>query len=62
MRRLKPPAFINSPASKKKGTASRGKLSAPSTNRCARIWLSKMTSPLVAAKKAISVTPHTNSA
>ena len=53
---------MNSPASRKKGTASKGKLSAPSTKRCARIWLSKMTKPLVAAKKAIRVIPHTRRA
>jgi hypothetical protein len=50
MRRLSPPAFMNSPASRKKGTASNGKLSAPSTKRWAMIWLSKVTTWLVAAR------------
>lgn len=60
MRRLSPPAFMNSPANKKNGTASNGKLSAPSTKRCARIWLSKAGKPPVAARKAIRLTPHTS--
>jgi len=35
MRRLMPPAFISSPASTKKGTASSAKLSTPPTRFCA---------------------------
>jgi hypothetical protein len=62
MRRERPPAFMNSPASRKKGTASSGKLSAPSTKRCARICESKAGSAPVAAMKPISATPHTSSA
>ena len=42
MRRDRPPAFMISPASMKNGTASSGKLSAPSITFCARICASKM--------------------
>src|SRR4051812_33896286 len=42
MRRDRPPAFMISPASMKKGTASSGKLLAPSMVFCARIWASNM--------------------
>src|SRR6187431_3088193 len=42
MRRDRPPAFMISPASMKKGTASSGKLLAPSITFCARIWASNM--------------------
>ena len=42
MRRDKPPAFITSPASMKNGTASSGKLLAPSITFCASIWASNM--------------------
>ncbi len=40
MRRDSPPTFMISPASMKKGTASRGKLLAPSSTFCARICAS----------------------
>jgi hypothetical protein len=40
MRREMPPAFINSPASTKNGIAISGKLSAPESMFCARIWAS----------------------
>src|SRR5215471_16464165 len=42
MRRDRPPTFMISPASMKKGTASSGKLLAPSIVFCARIWASNM--------------------
>ena len=42
MRRDKPPAFMISPANMKNGTASKGKLLAPSSRFCARIWASNM--------------------
>src|SRR5215218_6176227 len=42
MRRDRPPAFMISPASMKKGTASSGKLLAPSITFCARICASNM--------------------
>ena len=38
MRRVMPPAFMNSPASMKKGTASSGKLLAPSHMFWITIW------------------------
>ena len=44
MRRLMPPAFMSSPASTKKGTASSGKLSTPPTRFCASSWGSKKSS------------------
>ena len=53
MRRLIPPAFINSPASMKKGTAINGKLSAPLIKFCDTIWVSKL------SKCNISATPDT---
>jgi hypothetical protein len=62
MRRDRPPAFMNSPASRKNGTASSGKLSAPSTKRCARIWLSNAGSAPVAAMNDISARPQMSSA
>jgi hypothetical protein len=42
MRRDRPPTFMISPASMKKGTASSGKLLAPSIRFWARIWASKL--------------------
>jgi hypothetical protein len=56
MRLDRPPTFMISPASMKKGTASSGKLSAPLIRFCARIWVSNWPS------QAISATPHTSSA
>ena len=56
MRRVMPPAFMNSPASMKKGTASSGKLSAPLTTFCARICASNM------SRCHISATPDSSSA
>jgi hypothetical protein len=44
-----------SPASMKKGTASSGKLLAPSSRFCARIWASKL------PRCTISATPHNSS-
>ncbi len=56
------PVVMNSPASRKNGTASSGKLSAPSTKRWAMIWLSKAGSAPASAMEPISATPHTSSA
>ena len=54
MRRDKPPVFMISPASMKKGTANKGKLLAPSIRFCARIWASNMS---ICHMRA---TPHSN--
>src|SRR6185369_433479 len=56
MRRDRPPLFMISPASMKKGTAINGKLSAPLMMFCATICESKMSS------ECISAMPHTISA
>ena len=56
IRLASPPLFITSPASMKKGTAIRGKLSAPLMMFWAMIWESKISS------ECISATPHTISA
>src|SRR5512133_3336078 len=59
MRRDRPPAFMISPASMKKGTASSGKLLAPSITFCARICASNMSmchiraAPQASSEKAI---------
>src|SRR3954464_1507722 len=59
MRRERPPAFMISPASMKKGTASSGKLLAPSMVFCARICASNMfmchisAAPQASSEKAI---------
>src|SRR5437762_9650531 len=55
MRRDSPPAFMISPASMKNGTASRGKLLAPSIVFCARICASNM------FMCHISAAPHASS-
>ena len=49
----RPPTFMISPASRKKGTAISGKLSAPLMMFCAMIWESKM------SRCTISAMPHT---
>ena len=54
MRRDRPPVFITSPASMKKGTASSGKLSAPLMTFCARICASNM------SMCHISAAPHSS--
>ena len=54
MRREMPPAFMISPASMKNGTASRGKLLAPSITFCARICASNM------SKCHIKAAPHSS--
>src|SRR5215471_17223353 len=56
MRLASPPRFINSPASMKKGTAIKGKLSAPLMMFCATICESNMLS------ECINATPQTISA
>src|SRR4051812_27615445 len=59
MRRERPPTFMISPASMKKGTASSGKLLAPSMVFCARICASNMfmchisAAPQASSEKAI---------
>src|SRR3954462_14707738 len=59
MRRDRPPAFMISPASMKKATASSGKLLAPSMVFCARICASNMSmchiraAPQASSEKAI---------
>src|SRR5262245_49007731 len=49
MRLARPPRFINSPASMKKGTAISGKLSAPLMMFWATIWESKFCSECISA-------------
>ena len=56
MRLDKPPTFMISPASMKKGTAISGKLSAPLITFCATIWASNR------SMLYISATPHSSSA
>lgn len=59
MRLEMPPAFISSPASMKKGIASKGKLSAPSTSFCDRMvvsiwpWVTIRAAPQTSSEKAI---------
>ena len=55
MRLDRPPAFMISPASMKKGTASSGKLLEPSIRFCARICASNM------FRCHISAAPHSSS-
>ncbi|EGE60736.1 hypothetical protein RHECNPAF_13600122 [Rhizobium etli CNPAF512] len=49
MRRERPPVFITSPASRKKGTAISGKLSAPFSTFCATICASNMPRYIISA-------------